>query len=238
MTTVLTVVLALSVTIEPAAVPGQAAGKQAGVILSLPRIEKQTEIPKAAAEGETAAEVSDSQAPNTTDNAETVKPETSGGNDPQENPQSAVTLASRSGLADVTQQPAPAPTPAPAPQASYSEEDLYWMARIISAEAKGESLEGQIAVGAVVMNRIKDSRFPKSVKAVVLAGGQFDPVRNGTIYNTPVPSAVEAAKRVLQGENPVPSALYFYNPDIASDSWIRTLRVITRIGNHVFAASN
>jgi N-acetylmuramoyl-L-alanine amidase len=142
----------------------------------------------------------------------------------QSDRQSAGVTASRSGI----------PTAKPA----YSEEDLFWLSRIISAEASGESMEGQIAVGAVIMNRVHHPRFPKTVKEVIFVNGQFDPVRDGRIYQAPVPSAIEAAKRVLQGENPLPEAFYFYNPNTATDTWIRTLRVITRIGNHVFAASS
>ncbi|BCJ88476.1 cell wall hydrolase [Effusibacillus dendaii] len=141
----------------------------------------------------------------------------------EQNPANAGVLSSRSGLLQ-NQQPA------------YTEEDLYWLAHVISSEAKGESLEGQIAVGAVVVNRVRDPHFPKTIKDVIFAKGQFDPVREETIYNEPSSSAVEAAKRVLAGENPVPDALYFYNPNTATDPWIRNLRVVARIGNHAFAA--
>ncbi|TCS70090.1 N-acetylmuramoyl-L-alanine amidase [Effusibacillus lacus] len=161
---------------------------------------------------------------------ESVQQETSPseGDHKEQEMHSAGVLASRSGQ--------PLKQNASQPKLPYSEEDLYWMARVISSEARGESLEGQIAVGAVIMNRLKHPGFPKTIKGIIFSDGQFDPARNGSIYNEPVPSAVEAAKRALQGENPVPGALYFYNPTIATDQWIRKLRVIKRIDNHVFAA--
>lgn len=182
------------------------------VILSFPRIEKEASFKQVSIDEESSSQVDNVQ-------AEASKPE----HIAESNHQSAGVVASRSGMM----------TAAP----SYSNEDLFWLSRIISAEAKGENMEGQIAVGAVVLNRVHHPRFPKTIKEVVFANGQFDPVRDGTIYQEPVPSAVEAAKRVLQGENPLPEAFYFYNPNTATDPWIRTLRVITRIGNHVFAAS-
>lgn len=186
-----------------------------GVILSYPWIERHSKLEKVAADVRSSA-------------AKEPQQEAHSDNQPtsQSGAQSTGALASRGGML----------TAAP-PKPSYADEDVYWLSRIISAEAKGESMEGQIAVGAVVMNRVHNPRYPKTIKAVVFANGQFDPVRDGSINSDPVPSAVEAAKHVLQGENPVPEAYYFYNPSISTDQWIRSLRVIKRIGNHVFAAS-
>lgn len=215
MTLVMTVVTALAVGLDPAMAPNHSGVRAERVILSLPWKESFSAQPASVPETATG---SDSK-------TNPVLPETAGTEEP--NPESGIpstgVLASRSGQA-------------PARKPSYTEEDLYWLARVISSEAKGESMEGQIAVGAVVMNRLRDPRFPKTVKEVVLAQGQFDPVRFGAIGAEPAPSAVEAAKRALQGENPVPEALYFYNPNTATDQWIRSLRVIKRIGNHAFAA--
>lgn len=120
----------------------------------------------------------------------------------------------------------------------YNQTDLYWLSRIISAEAKGEPLSGQIAVGNVVLNRVKSTSFPNTVKDVIFDnkyGTQFSPTANGTIYNTPTSSAVMAAKICLEGYSLSDKALYFFNPSIATSSWIsRTRPYIMTIGNHKF----
>ena len=120
----------------------------------------------------------------------------------------------------------------------YNSTDLYWLSRIISAEAKGEPLAGQIAVGNVVLNRVRSSSFPNTVKGVIFDtkyGTQFSPTANGTIYNTPTSSAVMAAKICLEGYSLSTKALYFFNPSIATSSWIsRTRPYIMTIGNHQF----
>ncbi len=121
---------------------------------------------------------------------------------------------------------------------AYDYEDLYWLARIISAEAKGESFTGQIGVGTVVLNRVKSKQFPNTVKGVVFDrkyGTQFTPVANGSIYNTPTQSAVVAAKMCLDGYTLSGSVLYFLNPSIATSSWIQNNRKYAfRVGNHEF----
>ena len=109
---------------------------------------------------------------------------------------------------------------------------------LISAEAKGEPLAGQIAVGNVVLNRVRSSSFPNTVKEVVFDkkyGVQFSPVSNGTIYQTPVSSAVIAAKACLEGYSLSSRALYFFNPSLTSATWISTTcPYIMTIGNHKF----
>ena len=120
----------------------------------------------------------------------------------------------------------------------YNSTDLYWLSRIISAEAKGEPFAGQIAVGNVVLNRVRSSQFPNTVKGVIFDtkyGTQFSPVSSGTIYNTPTSSAVRAAKICLEGYSLSTQMIYFYNPKIATSSWIgRTRPYIMTIGNHKF----
>ena len=120
----------------------------------------------------------------------------------------------------------------------YNSTDLYWLSRIISAEAKGEPFAGQIAVGNVVLNRVRSKQFPNTVKGVVFDtkyGTQFSPVSSGTIYNTPTASAVRAAKICLEGYSLSTKMIYFYNPSIATSSWIgRTRPYIMTIGNHKF----
>lgn len=123
-----------------------------------------------------------------------------------------------------------------------SREDLLLLARLIHAEARGESFEGQIAVGAVILNRVASPYFPKTIREVVYQKNsrvyQFSPVGDGSINLEPDEKAVQAAVQALQGKDPTGGALFFYNPDISRDKWIRTLPVITKIGNHVFASAN
>lgn len=120
----------------------------------------------------------------------------------------------------------------------YNSTDLYWLSRIISAEARGESLRGQIAVGNVILNRVRSREFPNTVKGVIFDttyGTQFSPVANGTIYQEPVDSAILAAKICLEGYTISSRMLYFFNPAIATSSWIaRNRRYIVTIGNHAF----
>ena len=124
------------------------------------------------------------------------------------------------------------------PDSAYDYEDLYWLSRIISAEAKGESFIGQIGVGTVVLNRVRSKEFPNTVKGVVFDrkyGTQFTPVANGTIYDKPTDSAVIAAKMCLDGYTLSDSVLYFLNPRIATSSWIQKNRKYAfRVGNHDF----
>ena len=121
---------------------------------------------------------------------------------------------------------------------AYDYEDLYWLSRISSAEAKGESFTGQIGVGTVVLNRVRSSQFPNTIKGVVFDqkyGTQFTPVANGTIYDAPTQSAVVAAKMCLDGYTLSGSVLYFLNPRIATSSWIQNNRKYAfRVGNHDF----
>lgn len=107
--------------------------------------------------------------------------------------------------------------------------------RLVDAEARGESLEGQVAVAAVVLNRVKSRSFPNSVWDVIHQPGQFTPVAQGLPKN-PAQSCVTAVERALQGEDPTGGALFFYNPSAsqALDYWA-TKTVVKKIGNHNFA---
>jgi N-acetylmuramoyl-L-alanine amidase len=122
--------------------------------------------------------------------------------------------------------------------ADYDAVELYWLAHIISAESQGESLTGQIAVGSVVLNRVSSDDFPGTVAAVIFDradGVQFEPVANGTVYETPTAQSVEAARRALDGETPVGKALYFYAPALSQGAWINANRTyLTTIGCHRF----
>lgn len=122
--------------------------------------------------------------------------------------------------------------------ANYNQDDLYWLSRIISAESRGEPLLGQIAVGNVVLNRVKSSSYPNTIYGVIFDrkhGTQFSPVALGTIYNKPATSSVIAAKICLEGYSLSDSALFFLNPRIATNNWIvKNRQFAFRIGNHDF----
>ena len=118
---------------------------------------------------------------------------------------------------------------------NISNEELLLLSKLITGEARGESYEGQLAVAAVVINRVKDSRFPDTIKDVIYQRNAFSVVKDGSINMSPTESAYKAAQEALYGEDPTNQAIYFWNPDIATCKWIRTLNPYMRIGNHVFA---
>ena len=120
----------------------------------------------------------------------------------------------------------------------YDADDLYWLSRIISAEAGGESLYGQIAVGNVVLNRVASRQYPNTIYGVIfdrVGGTQFSPVALGTIYRKPTESSIRAAKICLEGYSISPRILFFMNPRIATSNWISKNRPYAfTIGNHRF----
>ena len=119
--------------------------------------------------------------------------------------------------------------------AVYNERDLRWLSHIINAEAGNQSMEGQICVGNVVLNRVKDSRFPDSVEAVIFAPNQFCPVKSGTIWCTPDEDAVIAAKLCLEGVSLAGESIYFVNPVTGSTRWFReNLTFAMSVGDHDF----
>lgn len=123
--------------------------------------------------------------------------------------------------------------------ADYNAVELYWLSRIISAESRGEPLEGQIAVGNVVLGRVASQEFPNTIPAVIFdrqSGiAQFEPTENGTVYFDPAPQSVAAAKRVLDGEKSLEGALFFYAPALSQGVWINDNRTyLTTIGCHRF----
>ncbi len=121
----------------------------------------------------------------------------------------------------------------------YTKEDCYLLAKLIHAEARGESMQGKIAVGAVILNRLESPDFPKTIKAIIYQQSghvyQFSPVADGSINLEPNDAARQAARAAIAGEDPTNGSVFFYNPEIATDDWIKTLPVSTVIGNHVFA---
>ena len=136
-----------------------------------------------------------------------------------------------------TEVKSPVGTPAVAP-ASYNEDDVYWLSRIISAESGGEPFKGQVAVGNVVLNRVASKSYPSSIYGVIFDrkyGTQFTPAASGTIYRKPTASSVIAAKICLEGYTLSDEILFFYNPRIATTNWIDRARTYEfTIGNHKF----
>ena len=122
----------------------------------------------------------------------------------------------------------------------YREDEVFWLARIIHAESAGEPLLGQIAVGDVVLNRVRSSLYPNTIYSVIFDrnyGVQFSPILNGTIYNTPSFDSTVAAKLCLEGYSVTNDALFFMNPRIATSNWISKNRpYLFTIGNHDFYA--
>ena len=116
----------------------------------------------------------------------------------------------------------------------YSSSDVYLLAKVIAAEARGESYTGQVAVGAVVLNRVDSSSFPDTVSGVVYQAGAFSAVRDSNWSVAPDATSRKAAQDAINGWDPTGGALYYYNPAKTSNKWIRTRPVITTIGRHVF----
>lgn len=118
---------------------------------------------------------------------------------------------------------------------SYSNSDVTLLARLIYGEARGENYTGQVAVGAVVMNRVKSSSFPNTISGVIYQPYAFTAVIDGQINLSPDSTALSAAKEALNGYDPTYGALYYYNPSTATSTWIFSRKTTITIGNHVFA---
>ena len=118
---------------------------------------------------------------------------------------------------------------------TYVSSDHRLLAKLVYAEARGEPYKGQVAVAAVVLNRVASSSFPNTVSGVIYQSGAFSCVNNGSINNTPDSSCIRAALDALNGWDPTGGCLYYYNPKTAVDKWIFSRTVQTVIGNHSFA---
>lgn len=112
--------------------------------------------------------------------------------------------------------------------------DVYLLAQCIYSESRGEPYKGQVAVGAVVLNRVKSSAFPNSISGVIYQKGAFSAVDDGQINLTPNDSALKAAKDAMNGWDPTGGCLYYYNPAKTTNRWIRSRPIVVRIGSHVF----
>ncbi|MBW7453122.1 cell wall hydrolase, partial [Paenibacillus sepulcri] len=118
---------------------------------------------------------------------------------------------------------------------TVSKPELAMLARVIYGEARGEDYKGQVAVGAVVMNRLHSPLFPHSVSEVIMEPHAFSAVADGQYWLIPDETAFKAARDAVRGSDPTHNALYYYNPDTATSKWIFTRKVLEKIGSHSFA---
>lgn len=123
---------------------------------------------------------------------------------------------------------------------TITEDDIYLMAQIVYAESRSEPYEGKVAVASVILNRLKNPKFPKSVEHVVKQKGAFSCVKNGSIEVIPDKISYDAVLDALKGKDPTNKAEFFYNPKIAKSPWMKKIgkKNITPIGNHVFFVAN
>lgn len=119
--------------------------------------------------------------------------------------------------------------------ARASASDIELMAKLVYAESRGEPFEGQVAVASVVLNRVKDSRFPNTVPGVIYQPGAFSPVQNGQLYQKPNATAYKAVDNAVKGWDASGGAIYFFNPNTATSSWIWSRQIVKKIGDHYFA---
>ena len=117
---------------------------------------------------------------------------------------------------------------------SYSS-DIQLLARAINGEARGESYEGQVAVGAVILNRVKSPQFPNTISGVIYQPWAFTAVNDGQIKLEPNQTAYKAAQDAMNGWDPSYGCLYYYNPKTATSKWIWSRKTVVTIGKHVFA---
>ena len=117
---------------------------------------------------------------------------------------------------------------------SNNTSDLNLLAKLVYGEARGEPYAGQVAVAAVVLNRVKNSSFPNTISGVIYQSGAFDVVRDGQINLTPNSTAKKAAQDALNGWDPSYGAIYYFNPNTATNKWIWSRPMTVTIGNHRF----
>ena len=117
----------------------------------------------------------------------------------------------------------------------FSSSDVYLLAKTIYAEGRGEPYIGQVAIGAVVLNRVRSAQFPNTISGVVYQKHAFTAVTDGQINLTPNETAMKAARDAINGWDPSGGAIYYYNPAVATSAWIFDRQTVTVIGKHVFA---
>lgn len=119
--------------------------------------------------------------------------------------------------------------------AGFSESDVQLLAKIISAESRGEPYQGQVAVGAVIMNRIAHPSFPNTLSGVIYQNGAFSCLYDGGVNAPVADSAYQAAREAINGSDPTGGAVYYYNPAKTTNQWIYSRQVVATIGAHRFA---
>jgi N-acetylmuramoyl-L-alanine amidase len=117
----------------------------------------------------------------------------------------------------------------------FSESDLKLMANAVYGESRGEPYEGQVAVAAVILNRVKSQNFPNTISGVIMQPGAFTAVADGQIYLTPNEQAARAVQDAINGWDPSTGAEYYFNPVTATSKWIWSREQIKTIGKHIFA---
>lgn len=122
----------------------------------------------------------------------------------------------------------------PTGSGSSTSKDVTLLAMAINGEARGESYTGQVAVGAVILNRVRHSSFPNTIAGVIYQPGAFTAVDDGQINAAVQSSCYNAARDALNGWDPTGGAIYYYNPRTATNQWIRSRPIIITIGKHVF----
>jgi N-acetylmuramoyl-L-alanine amidase len=118
---------------------------------------------------------------------------------------------------------------------NVTQEELNLLTRAVYSEARGESYEGQVAVAAVILNRVADPRFPNTIKGVIFEPWAFTAVHDGQFWLTPDPKVMNAVDDALKGWDPTEGAVFYYNPAKVTSYWIYTREIITKIGRHYFA---
>ena len=122
----------------------------------------------------------------------------------------------------------------PTGSSSSYESNVNLLAHIINGEARGEVYAGQVAIGAVVLNRARHASFPSTIAGVIYQKGAFEAVENGQINANVTTSCYNAARDAMNGWDPTGGAIYYYNPATATNKWIRSRPVVATIGKHVF----
>ncbi|WLD91849.1 spore cortex-lytic enzyme [Alkalihalobacillus sp. AL-G] len=117
----------------------------------------------------------------------------------------------------------------------YSENDIQLMANAVYGEARGEPYIGQVAVAAVILNRVESSSFPNTISGVIFEPGAFTAVADGQIWLTPNKQAKKAVQDALNGWDPTDACIYYFNPNTATSDWIWSRTQVTKIGKHIFA---
>lgn len=140
--------------------------------------------------------------------------------------QTLSTTASRSGSSTAQRTAA---------SSKLSAADLELLAKAIYGEARGESYEGQVAIAAVILNRVKNPNFPNTINGVIYQPGAFTAITDGQFYLTPNDTAYKAAQDAAARWDPTGGAIYYWNPATATNKWVWSRPIITQIGSHVFA---